>query len=397
MKRTFFAAITRRPNGVVSLLALIVISIIISMITKGLSQPKCTAATSQRVGSYYYPWFTIKRWENDRKKLGEPLLGKYDNSLPKIIDQHIDWAKYAGIDYFVYSWLGTDTAAHARETSITNNFLKRTKQRGMTVTPLYETAIALETWRAPDRIDFDRNLRSGEPAGERFITDMLYFSEMASNSSNHLLIDKCPRISIYLTRNIINADQYFVKLRRILKERHQCLDMIADVIFWQDPNRPIVASEKTGKEQWEWLTKNFTGIFGYNLYSNNLVIYRRENGDSQKSFADFFIKAKALNQKAWKDLARASGLQYVYSVQPGYDDRALRGRDRPASTPSVDFLRKDWERITPQLKEGEHVMITSFNEWYEGTAIEPSLAIKDSLLEANKNAVKSAITNSCEE
>ena len=59
-------------------------------------------------GSYYYPWYTINRWKYDRNVTGMPYLGPYGNSDISVINQHIDWAKQAGIDYFIYSWLGTN-------------------------------------------------------------------------------------------------------------------------------------------------------------------------------------------------------------------------------------------------------------------------------------------------
>ena len=76
------------------------------------------------IGSYYYPWYTIQRWKNDRNVTGKPYLGPYDNSNVNVINQHIDWAKQAGIDYFIYSWLGTNKKEHGPETKITNNFIR---------------------------------------------------------------------------------------------------------------------------------------------------------------------------------------------------------------------------------------------------------------------------------
>ena len=60
------------------------------------------------VGSYYYPWYTINRWTIDQNVMGRPQMGFYDNSNPAVINKHIEWAHEAGIDYFIYSWLGTN-------------------------------------------------------------------------------------------------------------------------------------------------------------------------------------------------------------------------------------------------------------------------------------------------
>ena len=99
---------------------------------------------------------------------------------------------------------------------------------------------------------------------------------------------------------------------------------------------------------------------------------------------NLYIQAKRKNQKTWKERSGSVGLKYQYSVQPGYDDRALRGINRPAIPPTSDFLRRDWDRIFDNLEYGDHVLITSFNEWYEGTAIEPSKQDEEKLISENR-------------
>jgi hypothetical protein len=51
------------------------------------------------VGAYYYLWYTNDQW----KKSGyvhTPLLGFYESSDQKAIEQHLDWATEYGIDFF---------------------------------------------------------------------------------------------------------------------------------------------------------------------------------------------------------------------------------------------------------------------------------------------------------
>ena len=106
------------------------------------------------IGSYYYPWYTIQRWNYDRNVTGMPYLGPYDNSNINVINQHIDWAKQAGIDYFIYSWLGTNKKEHGPETKITDNFISQTSKLNYKIMPLYETPLALN--QSPENIDFDQ-------------------------------------------------------------------------------------------------------------------------------------------------------------------------------------------------------------------------------------------------
>ena len=56
--------------------------------------------------AYYYIWFDTKSW--DRAKTDYPLLGKYSSDDKSVMQQHIRWAKDAGINGFIVSWKSTD-------------------------------------------------------------------------------------------------------------------------------------------------------------------------------------------------------------------------------------------------------------------------------------------------
>ena len=333
------------------------------------------------IGSYYYPWYTLQRWKYDRNVTGKPYLGPYDNSNVNVINQHIDWAKQAGIDYFIYSWLGTNRKEHGPETKITDNFIRQTNIINFKIMPLYETPLALN--QSPDNIDFDQKYWPRVTAGDQFIKDMLAFSNQAHNTDHFLRINNCPRVALYLARNMINQDKYFKKLKKELSNRNQCLDFTADVTFWNSSDKPLARSEQSSEEQWEWLANNFSAVFGYNMYSDNINVY---NIKDDLAFDKIFLKAKSVNQEKWENRSHDVGLKYHYSIQPGYDDRLLRGNDRPAAPPSEKFLLMDWERIHDDLTDTDHILITSFNEWYEGTAIEPSKKDGKSLIAANRTA-----------
>jgi hypothetical protein len=56
--------------------------------------------------AYYYIWFDHNSW--NRAKTDYPLLGRYSSDDREIMQQHIRWAKDAGIDGFIVSWKSTD-------------------------------------------------------------------------------------------------------------------------------------------------------------------------------------------------------------------------------------------------------------------------------------------------
>jgi Glycosyl hydrolase family 99 len=57
--------------------------------------------------AFYYIWFDPGSWT--RAKIDYPELGRYTSDDPRIMRQHIDWAKSAGIDAFIVSWKDTPT------------------------------------------------------------------------------------------------------------------------------------------------------------------------------------------------------------------------------------------------------------------------------------------------
>jgi hypothetical protein len=80
-----------------------------------------TPELSVRVQAFYYPWYGTpdadgawKHWDqaghtppNDLSSNFYPLLGAYSSSDPAVIDQHMRWARRAGVGALVVSWWGT--------------------------------------------------------------------------------------------------------------------------------------------------------------------------------------------------------------------------------------------------------------------------------------------------
>jgi len=56
--------------------------------------------------AYYYIWFDRNSW--DRAKIDYPELGRYSSDDIKVMRQHIQWAKQAGITGFIVSWKSTE-------------------------------------------------------------------------------------------------------------------------------------------------------------------------------------------------------------------------------------------------------------------------------------------------
>jgi hypothetical protein len=63
--------------------------------------------------AYYYIWFNPRSW--DRAKTDFSLLGRYSSDDRRVLQQHIRWAKAAGIDGFIVSWKDTEVLTRRLE------------------------------------------------------------------------------------------------------------------------------------------------------------------------------------------------------------------------------------------------------------------------------------------
>ena len=353
------------------LVAILLVSIVKTVLRTAEPSP------AQSIGAYYYPWYSLGRWRNDKKVMGRPLLGPYESDDSKVIEQHIDWAKHSGINYFIYSWLGSNKDMHRLEDYYSSRLATIASKNNFLLMPLYETPLAL--FQSPDLIDFDASYEGMMTAGDRFVEDMLFYARESPARNSTYKKKGCPKIALYLVRNFVNHEKYFDVLSDALSANSLCLEMTADLVFWNSVDRPLQYDGRSYERQWEWISENFSEVFGYNYYTDNRSLY----GD-EKEFSSQFLSAKQKAQELWAGRASEFNLDYVYSIQPGYDDRPLRGFDRPHVSASSGFYSRDWERIISSKFNGCSVAITSFNEWYEGTAIEPTVGLNSELLDVTR-------------
>ncbi len=72
--------------------------------------PACAGGRAERaIGlfAYYYVWFDPS--SRNRAKTDYPQLGEYSSDDGRVMRQHIEWAKSAGIQGFIVSWKDTPT------------------------------------------------------------------------------------------------------------------------------------------------------------------------------------------------------------------------------------------------------------------------------------------------
>ena len=107
---------------------------------------------------------------------------------------------------------------------------------------------------------------------------------------------------------------------------------------------------------------------------------------SVNRIANFLEDVDRVYQKFFS-YALSHNLYFIPTVIPGYDDRNLRGLNRPIlARREGKFYEDFWgiakKYLDPNLKMA---LITTFNEWHEGTEIEPSKEYGTKYLQLTKS------------
>ena len=76
-----------------------------ALMVLAVAPPAAAASRPDPLFAYYYIWFNAGSW--NRAKTDYPLLGRYSSDDRGVMEQHVDWAKQAGIDGFIVSWKST--------------------------------------------------------------------------------------------------------------------------------------------------------------------------------------------------------------------------------------------------------------------------------------------------
>lgn len=294
---------------------------------------------SSRVAAFYYPWYGNKdfdgkwiHWEQKYDLPPEnissdfyPLLGPYSMTNPEVVAQHFAWLRQSGIGIIVSSWWG------------------RSSWEDNAVPLLLDIAEAYGI-----KIAFHIEPYGGRTATS-LVNDIKYLyskygdhpSFFRTTASSRWSPDNRPKGLFYLwASSYPNFDSDPVEpdyWQGAIDEIHSL------------PTGGIVLSDNAGSS---WVDGgHFDGLYNYAV-----LIGKAETG---------YTWARGLPPDAW----------YVPGINPGFASRRI---DYP---PGLDTPRENgatyddrWERALGTGVEPALVTITTFNEWHEGTQIEPAAA-----------------------
>ncbi|MHA1818950.1 MAG: hypothetical protein ACTSU2_09775 [Promethearchaeota archaeon] len=258
-----------------------------------------------------------------------PVLGAFDSADNNTIKKHFDWADYAHIDAFIATWWGKGGYTDY-------NFRKLLRYAND-----HNRSIELTIYFESVQTRYKDNWTL---AADQFV----YVLENYAQDPHFLKFDDRPVIFIY-SIGVLGSEN-FTKIVNYIHAKGYYPFLIADL------GNPNNANQ-------EWIK-----IFdGYHIY-NPAGLYRdHKNVYSLYSTMNYY--------------ARINGKLSCLTVIPGYNDFAVCNPngsrntwfkvDRENGTLYINGW-KDAIKINP-----DWILITTFNEWHEGSEIEPSLEYGD--------------------
>ncbi|HEX6971177.1 MAG TPA: hypothetical protein VF234_03070, partial [Limnochordia bacterium] len=285
--------------------------------------------------AFYYPWYgSLEKqgrwihWEGVDAASQQiasathyPLLGPYDSHDPAVIDRHFSWAKDAGIDGLIVSWWGagdfTDRAMPL--------LLDHAAQHGLKISIYWET-VPYDT--AEERIRWGT-------------IDLAYVLRRYGDHPAFLKVDGRPVIFVY---GRVMGQIGFYEWPAIVEQAETAYGgpflLIADGI--QRSNAAL-----------------FDGVHAYNPVG--WVVRTPPARLAEVSRATYAGEV---------EIARRAGKIAAVTVIPGYDDTKIRTPGLKAERNEGRTYKTLWEAAIAAAPDW--ILITSFNEWHEGSEIEPS-------------------------
>jgi hypothetical protein len=290
---------------------------------------------SKQVLAFYYGWYgrpsaseAWVHWAGVDEAAGRigtathyPALGAYDSHDPQIIEQHFRWAKAAGITGFIVSWWGQGDFQDRGMPLL----LEAARRSGLSI------SIYFEEVRPRDA-----------PTPDGASDAVLYVLERYGHDAAWLRVDGKPVLFIYG--------------RAVSQLKLDGWQTVAAQVNQRYPDGAIFIGDGISSES----ARVFDGIHTYNPTGSTA---RKSAGEIREWARRTFVR--------WIEIAGSSRIACVTLI-PGYDD-STQGRSLPRPVTDRhggETYRVMWEAAI--AANPDWVLICSWNEWHEGSEIEPS-------------------------
>jgi len=291
--------------------------------------PIWVTSTGQEIGRHDPNSFV----DFNRRDIGAtnyPLKDAYDSRDPEIIRWHIKLAREVGIDVFVVDWWGDASSQEVSDVNMKVLMdINEEENLGMKFCILFDGL-----WGHPQ-----------PPSLDITISRLKYAIRKYGNRPSYLKVEGLPVIFIYSTE-VYTANSWSKIFYKIRRDGYSAL-------FFSDAFNEEYANV-------------FDGLQNY--APPGLFV---PNQDFTKAYLNIAQLAKNRREP------------FGFAVIPGYDDTKVRQPGRVVSRENGATYNKTWKAV---LSSGcQWALICTWNEWHEGTEIEPSMEYGHYYLELTKH------------
>ena len=325
---------------------------------------------SYNVHVFYYGWYANPKFDTDWFHWNHPFLPNWDKSDPKKYPsgRHDPTKDDIGSDF--YPALGPYSSA---DPEVIRLHMKQIRSTG--------AGVVVVSWYPQGKAD-----ENGFPS-DRLIPTLL-------DEANEQGLKIALHIEPYENRTIqsLNKDLQYVNekyaphpafYRHKMPGRYKSL-----------PVYYVYDSYHTSSVDWSLMLKhggsskhNVRGTALDGIFLGLVVDYKHRNEVKNGCFDGFYTYFAAngfshgSSWKNWRSLssfAQRSGLIFSPSVGPGYTDVSIRPWNAKTTRSRLNgqYYEASWKAATSF--SSKFVSITSFNEWGEGTQIEPAIPMSNS-------------------
>ena len=299
----------------------------------------------REVLAFYYTWYGTPdregqwvHWGGEDKAAHDipesrhyPARGAYDSQDPALLEAHILQAQAHGVTGFITTWWGQGTY----DDRAFQRLLDQADRHDFKTTIYWETA--------PGK---------GREQISHAISDLVYVLKNYGPRKSFLKVEGQPVIFVY---GRVMGEVPFAAWPAIISGARA---QAGDFLLMADGYN-------------ESFARMFDGVHTYNICAE---VQGKSPGVLRSWSAQHYASAVKL--------ARQSGRISCVTVIPGYDDTKIRKPGLNAARQDGQTYRVLWEEA--MRAQPDWVLITSFNEWHEGSEIEPSWEDGDKYLKLTK-------------
>lgn len=296
-------------------------------------------------GAYYTNYTSAV---SDKKSPEEPLLGYYKTADDGVMASHIGWADQAGLDFFVFGW---DASSSDRSLISLFNTV-RSQENSVKYIIRYNTSHLKVTNEEPLQSPAKYKLMQAE-----FIDEI---AALLESDSYFRLPDGRPVLMI-TPANLSSSALLSIDFSKVIPALKSDLKDFFGI-------EPYIIGE---------MTTGWTAPVNYadhQVYSFDALSLRDWKTRSYDVFYGYFSFLD-INWNNWRTTLAKRDVSFVPCIYPSYNDRV----NTPTSyyyTFSEDGDTSDFVNFSNVAKrnigEGNIVLLNSWNDWVNGSNLEPS-------------------------